>query len=266
MQRIKIPKKVIPMLEKWFKEDISKEKNVPHTFEEGYLILEGADILDENAKEEIKYIAKKTHAIYRNVETMYKTLNGNETILYFKFLSDNELYVERYADKMFIQKGKYHIDGLKYLELNSVSLLWRLQVELIGWVDKTIQEYLKSKTDYCVAMLVTALWYIATAKSTKYIHNEVAFPLTRQQENKKIRIKEISTKKITIPIYDLGKARIVPLETLKKRKRGWTYSHAFNVRGHFRHYKSGKVVFIKSFTKCKDLETKDNEIIIMPKD
>lgn len=39
MQRIKLPKKVIPILEKWYDEDVSNETNIPHTFEEGYLIF-----------------------------------------------------------------------------------------------------------------------------------------------------------------------------------------------------------------------------------
>jgi hypothetical protein len=266
MQRIKLPKKVLPVLEKWFDEDISKETTVPHTFEEGYLFFEDADTLDDNAREEIKYIAKKTHAVYRNIENMYKMLNGKETILYFKFLNDNELYIERYTDKMLIQKGKYNTERISSLRINSINLLLKIQVELIGWTEKTAQEYLKSKTDYCVAMLVASLWYIATTKSTKYIHNEVAFPLTRQNEKKTTRIKEVTSKKITTPIYDLGKTRVVSLDILKKRKKGWTYSHAFNVRGHYRHYRSGKVVFIKSFVKCKDLEMKDTEIIVSPEE
>ena len=265
MQRIKLPKKVLPMLEKWYDEDIVKEKNVPHTFEEGYLIFEDADTLDDKAKEEIKYIAKKTHAIYRNIETMYKMLNGKETILYFKFLNDSELYFERYTDKMLIQKGKIPASGVTALKLNDIALLWKIQVELAGWNEKTAQEYIRSQTNYCIAMLVTSLWYIATAKSKKYIHNEVAFPLTRQHEKKTTRLKEITSKRITTPIYDLGKTKIVSLEMLKKRKKGWTYSHAFNVRGHYRHYKSGKAIFIKPFVKCKNLEPKDVEIIVSPK-
>lgn len=264
MQRIKLPKKALPMLEKWFDEDIRKETSVPHTFEEGYLIFEDADALDTNATDEIRYIAKKTHAIYRNVEKMYKMLNGKETILYFKFLNDSELYVERYTDKMLIQKGKYQVSDITFFETSAINLLWRIQVEIVGWTEKTAQEYLKSKTNYCVSMLAATLWYIATTKSTKYIHEEVAFPLVRQQDKKTKTIKEITSKKITTSIYDLGKTKIVSLEMLKKRKKGWSYSHAFSVRGHFRHYKSGKVVFIKSFTKCKDLAEKDTEIIVSP--
>lgn len=266
MQRIKLPKKVLPMLEKWFDEDISNEANVPHTFEEGYLIFEDADTLDNNATEEIRYIAKKTHAIYRKVEAMYKMLNGKETILYFKFLNDDELYIERYTDKMLIQKGKYNINEIGFKKIDFLNTLWKIKVEIVGWNEQTSQEYLKSKTDYCVAMLVTTLWYIATSKSKKYIHDEVAFPLVRQDDKKTKTIKEVTSKKITTPIYDLGKTKIVSLEMLKKRKKGWSYSHAFNVRGHFRHYKSGKVIFVKSFVKCKDLETKDVEIIVSPKE
>ena len=264
MQRIKIPRKVLPMLEKWFDEDISKETSVPHTFEEGYLIFEDADTLDDNAREEIKYIARKTHAIYRKVESLYQTLNGKETILYFKFLNDNELYLERYTDRMLIQKGKYRIGGVTSLKANDV--LWKMQVELIGWTEKTAQEYLKSKSNYYAAILVATLWYMATTKSTKYIHNTVAFPLVRQSTKKAQRISEVTRRKITTSIYDLGKTRVVSLEMLKKRKKGWTYSHAFNVRGHYRHYKSGKVIFVKPFVKCKNLEIKDTEIIVSPKE
>lgn len=266
MQRIKLPRKVLPMLEKWYDEDIIKENSVPHTFEEGYLIFENADTLDDKAKDEIRYIARKTHAIYRKVEEMYKMLNGKETILYFKFLSDNELYVERYTDKLLIQKGKYKINEINFLSINALELMWKMQVELVGWNEKTAQEYLKSRTGYCVAMLITTLWYIATAKSKKYIHDEVAFPLVRQKDKKTSVIKEVTSKKITTPIYDLGQTKIVSLEMLKKRKRGWTYSHAFNVRGHYRHYKSGKVIFVKSYVKCKNLETKETEIIVSPRE
>ena len=266
MQRIKLPKKVLPMLEKWYNEDIIKETSVPHTFEEGYLIFEDADTLDEKAKDEIRYIARKTHAVYRKVEEMYKMLNGKETILYFKFLNDSELYIERYTDKMLIQKGKYNINETQFLKTDALKAMWQMQVELLGWTEKTAQEYLKSKTGYCVAMLITTLWYIATSKSTKYIHNEVAFPLMRQTDKKTKVIREVTSKRITTPIYDLGKTKVVSLEMLKKRKRGWTYSHAFSVRGHYRHYKSGKVAFIKSYIKCKNLETKDTEIIVSPKE
>lgn len=266
MQRIKLPKKVLPMLEKWYDEDLIKENSVPHTFEEGYLIFEDADALDDNAKDEIRYIAKKTHAIYRNVEKMYQMLNGKETILYFKFLSDNVLHVERYTDKMLIQKVTYKLDERNFEKLSSLDFIWKIQTEILGWNEKVAQEYIKAKTDYCVAMLIATLWYIATSKSKKYIHDEVAFPLVRQSNKKKGSLKEVTSKKITTPIYDLGKTKIVSLEMLQKRKRGWTYSHAFNVRGHYRHYKSGKVIFVKSFVKCKNLETKDIEIIVSPKE
>ena len=254
------------MFEKWYDEDICNEVSVPHTFEEGYLIFEDADALDDTARDEIKYIAQKTHAIYRKVETMYKMLNGKETILYFKFLNDNELYVERYTDKMLIQKCKYDINSIRSFKTSTLNLMWKIEMEIVGWTEKIAQEYLKAKTAYYSAMLITALWYIATAKSTKYIHNEVAFPMIRQSDKKTKTIKEITSKKITTPIYDLGKTKIVSLEMLKKRKKGWTYSHAFNVRGHYRHYKSGKVVFVKPFVKCKDLEMKDVEIVVSPKE
>ena len=46
----------------------------------------------------------------------------------------------------------------------------------------------------------------------------------------------------------MGKVKVVKVEHLQKRKAGWTYSHSFQVHGHYRHYKSGKVIFVKEFT------------------
>ena len=62
----------------------------------------------------------------------------------------------------------------------------------------------------------------------------------------------------------MNKIRVVKVENLASRKRGWTYSHSFEVHGHYRHYRNGKTIFIKPFIKGKDLDFKSQKIIIDP--
>ena len=56
------------------------------------------------------------------------------------------------------------------------------------------------------------------------------------------------------------------VKKLVARKKGWKISCEFQVRGHYRHYKSGKVVFVKPFEKGKGLEAKNAVIKLMPKE
>ena len=62
----------------------------------------------------------------------------------------------------------------------------------------------------------------------------------------------------------MSKIRTVHVDKLVSRKKGWTYSHAFEVHGHYRHYQSGKVIFIEPFIKGKNKEFKAQKIIIEP--
>ena len=113
-----------------------------------------------------------------------------------------------------------------------------------------------------LSQLVTAMWYIATTKSTKYIYENKTPVITGRKKN----IVQVSnTKTINTPIYDLNKIRVVKVEHLQTRKKGWTYSHSFQVHGHYRHYRNGKVVFIQSYIKGKDKEFKAQQIILDPK-
>ena len=46
-------------------------------------------------------------------------------------------------------------------------------------------------------------------------------------------------------------------ETKDTKTKHKSPSHAFSVRGHFRHYKSGKVIWIEEFTKCSGKKHQD---------
>lgn len=64
----------------------------------------------------------------------------------------------------------------------------------------------------------------------------------------------------------MSKIRRVKVEGLIKRRKGWTYSHSFQVHGHYRHYKDGKVVFIKPYIKGKGKEEVVQRITLNPKE
>ena len=62
----------------------------------------------------------------------------------------------------------------------------------------------------------------------------------------------------------MNKIRVVSIDRLQTRKKGWTYSHSFQVHGHYRHYRNGKTIFIQPYIKGKDKEFKSQQIILDP--
>lgn len=110
--------------------------------------------------------------------------------------------------------------------------------------------------------LATCLWYIATtATNTKYIYEKEHPVIVHRHKD----VVTVSDKKvIKTPVYDMQKIRIVKLEKLITRKKGWTYSHSFQVHGHYRHYKDGKVIFIESYIKGKGKPFKAQTTVLAP--
>ena len=141
----------------------------------------------------------------------------------------------------------------------------------INLYDKTLLEECKTIDDILnvfnwqnLSFLITCLWYIATTtRSTKYIY-EKKNPIVTKRRKKVVVVSD--TKTINTPIYDMRKIRVVKVESLQTRKKGWTYSHAFQVHGHYRHYKNGKTIFINPFIKGKNKDFKAQQIVLKPKE
>lgn len=262
LPQIILPYKKNKMFIDWWNSDIRFEKNVPHSFNEGYLIVETTDASVENLldyyKKLIKDIAKSFQTTYRNIENQFKDFlfASKKLTLYFKFLEDENLVIETYGN-----------DG-KIFSTISCQIGNKDEPEKEIQVDENIDE-LKSMDDIMnninftnLALLITCLWYIATtSRTTKYIYEKKTPVIAKRHRNV---VKVSDTKTITTPIYDMNKIRVVKVESLSTRKKGWTYSHAFQVHGHYRHYKSGKVVFINSFIKGKNKDFKAQTITINP--
>lgn len=230
---------------------------------DGYVFLESNSdsykYLSLNNSELIKELAKHFKRTYREVENVMKEFLNTikNTIIYFEF-QDNFLTIKLYLKE---------------------SLVAQLMVDL-KQTDKTqpnptLEDFLKSDNIrsqdiyteylyYCFVLTQCALWYLATAsRRTKYYRENKAEPY--YYEKKEV----IQTKKnrvVSTPIYDMNKIRKVKLDNLIKRRKGWTYSHSFQVQGHYRHYSDGKVIFINSYIKGKGKEEMPQVITLNPKE
>lgn len=260
LPQIIVPENKTQMFIDWWNSDIRFEKSIPHSFDEGYMIIDnvqGNMRKVENYGPMIKAIAKELNTTYRHIENMFKEFmeNSKQVTIHFKFLSDNEMFIETY-------------DTQNRLMSNMSFAVGESDAEDIIDLNKQVTDEFDNVAEYMnyihLGILISCLWYIATTKkSTKYIYEKRVPQIVGRQKG----VVQVSdTKFISTPIYDIGKTRTVKVEHLQKRKKGWTYSHAFQVHGHYRHYKDGKVIFINPYIKGKDKEFKAQQFILTPED
>ena len=262
LPQIILPNEKLQMFADWWNSDIRFEKTVPHSFEEGYLFIENKQTLAlENFKDLIKLLEKNYHTTYRSIEDQLKIFLEamSEFIIYFKFTTDENVYAEVYGhDNMMISSITFKIGDTdkpeKEIKLYDDEALRKCT---------SIDDILNIFNWQNLSFLITCLWYIATTtRSTKYIYEKKS-PVITKRHKKIVTVSD--TKTIDTPIYDMRKIKIVKVDKLQSRKKGWTYSHSFQVHGHYRHYKNGKTIFINSFIKGKNKEFKSQQIILSPK-
>ena len=263
LPQIHIEQKQVNLFIDWWNKDIRFQKTVPHSFEEGYLKCGLNFNIDVNKfKELIKTTAKEYKTTYRVMENKFKefiTMLEHITI-HFKFISDNEIYLNTYDNKdniiskiqfAFGEQGKEVEDEFSYEKLFECMNIAMDSDDLLYGFNML----------YTI-ILVTSLWYIATTKNTtKYVYEHKTPVITSRKKNV---VKVSDTKVISTPIYDISKIKTKKVDGLIKHRKGWTYSHAFQVHGHYRHYKDGKIVFINSYIKGKNKEFKSQTIELKP--
>ena len=273
LPQIIVPRDKLCMFSDWWDKDIRFQSNIPKAFSEGYLIYQfpQLDFLSDFSKDGITLLAKMDHITYREVENRLKQTADRHTTMYFKFLEDNKLYFERYEEKstnetILSSKGTMLIGntGSPELKMNEILNDKSLISTMVNNNFHNSELSMNAINLFSMYLVATALWYIATTKSTKYIY-EHKRPVNKIK-NKHQRIIQVNPEKyITTPIYDMGKIKLVKTEKLIQRREGWTYSHAFQVHGHYRHYRNGKIVFINSYIKGPDKELQSQKIILEPK-
>ena len=278
LPQILLPPKARKMFMEWWNRDIRFEQTIPHSFESGYFILnyDYEDRVEELLKEhtaDVKEIAKHYHTTYREAETLFRNMTHcfSKLTLYFKFIQENAMYIEMYdATEQLIANMEFAVGKSEpEPELTNDDILFqygikqiRPQVEKIDLMKDSTKDYFLDSVQAILYLIVTSMWYMATtSKSTKYIYEKKSPVIVGRKKNV---IKVSDTKTINTPIYDMNKIRVVSIDRLQTRKKGWTYSHSFQVHGHYRHYRNGKTIFIQPYIKGKDKEFKSQQIILNP--
>ena len=269
LPNIIISKDKINLFVDWYNKDIRFQKELPHTFEKGYIriksMLFSADISNYNIF--IKALAKQYNKTYRQIENMLKLyVDGiNDVTVYFEFKGDmfyNYIYRK---DGKILSKAEAQIGDNKQpspeITLTSLS---NNDINKLNNEQEFVDDVQNKFNYFCLAICSTCLWYLATTtKTTKYKYKEK--PKEEYNPNKRVvYVKE--NKNVTTPIYNLDNIKIKTVDRLINKREGYTYSHSFQVHGHYRHYKDGKVIFINSYIKGKDKPFKRQNIIINPKE
>ena len=265
----KVPQIVLPQNKnnyfiEWYDRDLRFQNDIPSSFERGYLFIEGTlyneeQLNDNNYKELFKALAKSYKTTYRMIEDSFKN--------YIKLMKNTILYFE--FDKPFLKLDIYLENKLFHsiqLDLSAIDeskpnpTLMEKQKELYE-SGKSFQELYAY---YCLILLECSLWYIATTTKTTKYYRENKTPSYVYEKKEVINVKK--NRVISTPIYDMSKIKRVKVEGLIKRRKGWTYSHSFQVHGHYRHYKDGKVVFVKPYIKGKGKTEVVQRITLNPKE
>ena len=260
LPQIILPQSKIGMFIDWYNNDLRLLGTLPEAYNEGYLIIENDIIQIDISKqsEYIKSLAKQLNGTYRQVENRLKYFieDLEKVTMYFKYV-DNNIQIWLYGkDNTIVSKISFQVQ-----EGENSLVADRYIDEFTNW-DDLLNEF----NFYCVILLTSSLWYIATTtKTTKYYYEENRPRYTYSANEKSI--KSVSKHKtINTPIYDFNKIKKVKVESLIKKRKGWTYSHSFQVHGHYRHYSNGKTVFINSYIKGKNKELQSQIITLNPKE
>lgn len=252
LPQIILPRNKIDCFLEWYDKDLRFQNDIPSSFERGYLFIEGTLFSEEQLQEEsykkiFRTLAKIHKTTYRTIEDFFKDYINKikNTVIYFEF------------EKPFLKFDMYLQDELYCNITIDLSKIDESEPNpTLSEIQKELYENGKNFQDlyghYCLILLECSLWYIATTTKTTKYYRENKSPAYVYEKKEVINVKRNRT--ISTPIYDMSKIKRVKVEGLIKRRKGWTYSHSFQVHGHYRHYKDGKVIFIKPFIKGKGKE------------
>lgn len=265
LPQIILPAEKNKLFIKWYNEDLRYQDEIPKAFSRGYVFLKntvmGKDkINDEDYKRMFRYLAKENKCTYRYCEDYYLMFieKTEDTVLYFEF-EDNNLTIEVYCSGKQVNTTTIPLDHIEPGEAPTLEDGLKSMIENVEEAD-----FVTHYAYYCFIMLSTVLWYLATTtKPVKYKRENKETSSIYYEKKEVINPKRNKT--ITTPIYDMSKTRIKNTTGLIKRRKGWTYSHSFQVHGHYRHYANGKTIFIKPFIKGKGKEEMAQTITINPK-
>lgn len=257
--KIYLPKDKIDIFLDWYNEDLRFQNEIPQALNEGYIFVENDFIKfdEEKIKDYIKITAKQFQTSYNMIKKALQMLEEEtkNAVIHFKFEEDS-INIFCFVDKRQIAYMNYNfkLDELpKYKAIRDITIQ-STEFETEGSV--------YSHTMLC--LFISVMWYLATTTNTKRYKYEIERYIPRDNTKKKV-VQTKDKRVVTTPIYDIGKIKTIKVDKLIQHRKGWTYSHSFEVCGHYRHYKSGKVIFVKPFIKGKGKEQKIQDIILNPR-
>lgn len=277
---ISIPhNKTIPFL-KWYCDDISNTKiyEIPKVFDSGYLTISHipCEFINNCKNEYIKYLAKTEKMTFREVENLLKDVYDvmlNDIVIYYEFIDEYPcLSIYSGIDSKQIMQ----VPLQKYKDEDNQILA---NLGDIQGIDDTLvitdascttnerHEFQNTMIVVYVGLFVSAMWYMTLYRNRYKYEKQLSKDDARETILHRKKPERVSsTKIITTSFYDLSEAPQSKVQTMIKKRAGFEYSHQFDVKGHFRHYKDGKVIFIESYTKAKDKPKLQKNIILNPEE
>lgn len=186
--------------------------------------------------------------------------NKNQIIGVFQCHDDNKtpddfydtkyicsLFKNIFNDAVTSNKVEYHINMSTYTNIDNIfnkliNALNTLEIVLFSSVNHYIYNYAKTIN-------------INKDQLIKNLDDTCKRIISKDKKDYKF---------LTKPLYDIGKLDLV----IKNNRKSFVHTppdHAFIVKGHWRHYKNGKKVFINSYIKCEDRGNLVNNIIVKPR-
>lgn len=272
--------KVISFL-KWFNEDLKDTpiKDIPTPFEEGYLAILAIpfEFRDGVKSKAIKNVAREAVSTYRNVEKqfeeVYKEMSSS-VIIHYDF-KDGRRNFHIYSGETYLDIGSLPLGKVKdSVKLEFPSITIEDNTLILNNADTILYSgigggalFQNEMLSIYYALFVSSMWYLTLYKNRYKYERVLDKDGVRETLFKKpYERKNSNIKTITTSIYDLSRTPRTKVQTLIKKRAGFEYSHQFEVTGHYRHYKDGKVVYINQYTKCKDKpELGQKYLILVPK-
>ena len=251
----------VGVFSEWWNKDIRFLPNIPRSFDEGYLIVDNnynntRYTQKEHYRPLVKKLAEMYNCSFSKAEDMYLDLLDTANYLYIHFIfeSDNDVRLYVYDKKLFL-----HSDiSFKVGDSSEPSD----PIDYKNILETNFEDFQFNFNFFCMVMFATSMWYLATSSKDKYYYEKSNTSSVKENKDM-VYVKK--HKIISTPVYDFNRVKQVKVAKLIQHRKGWTYSHAFQVHGHFRHYKSGKVIFIESFVKGNGKELKSQIIRLEPK-
>lgn len=214
----------------------------------------------------------KNHPIMKDGCIVINGRNYIQTMLFSCYVKDNGKYgvqIETAIESngnlknVFVYEAEQDAENANLIDIKGYAdaelIIYDKQKRNKDYIGKLLKEK-RDKYEGIIGeylMIMSYLHYIMENPETKEVERN------KRNGNDKTYIQDCNTNNTVIingiKIISNNKSFISTVGSKKKRK----YSVCWNVIGHYRHYKSGKVVFIKSHTRGNANKAKKSKIFLI---